>query len=213
MVTKYDVGALEIINIEGIGPKYEEILKKEKIETTGDLLRKADTQEKRLNLSNKTGINLKLITKWTSYADLIRVKGIGEEYSEYLNLLGVETVQDLAEQTPKELHERSEKYDVSKTHAVRKKPTLRQIQGWVRDAKKLPAILKEELNTELDPEIETIETKQPYEFIDPYVENTPRTPRVLIRRKRYSLINDPLLPTTLIVGVITLLIGLTYLLI
>ena len=74
----------KIIDIEGIGPVYAEKLNSINIYTTSDLLEAGATPLGRKELAEKTGISGKLILKWVNMADLFRIKGVGEEYSELL---------------------------------------------------------------------------------------------------------------------------------
>jgi len=52
----------------------------------------------------KTGIEHKLILKWVNRADLYRIKGVGSEYSDLLEVAGVDTVVELAKRMPDNLH-------------------------------------------------------------------------------------------------------------
>jgi predicted flap endonuclease-1-like 5' DNA nuclease len=81
--------------IEGIGPIFRDKLINLGIITTDDLLTFGGTRKDRQELSEKTGIYPKLILKWVNRADLMRVKGIGEEYSDLLEVAGVDTVKEL----------------------------------------------------------------------------------------------------------------------
>jgi predicted flap endonuclease-1-like 5' DNA nuclease len=46
-----------------------------------------------------------IILEWVNMADLFRIKGIGEEYSELLKEAGVNTVIELARRNPENLQE------------------------------------------------------------------------------------------------------------
>ena len=60
-----------------------------------DLLEKGATPKGRKEIAEKSGISDALILKWANRADLFRVKGIGEEYSDLLEAAGVDTVPEL----------------------------------------------------------------------------------------------------------------------
>jgi len=45
--------------------------------------------------------------EWVNLADLYRIKGVGEEYSDLLEEAGVDTVVELAQRNPENLHENS----------------------------------------------------------------------------------------------------------
>lgn len=131
-----------IIDIEGIGEEYSNKLQKVGIKTTLDLLLKTMTPEDRKKLAQSTGISSKLILRWANLADLMRIKEVSEEYSDLLEKVGVDTVPELAQRNPDNLHKAIEKFDISKTHLVRQKPSRNKVKSWVEKAKKLERILK-----------------------------------------------------------------------
>jgi predicted flap endonuclease-1-like 5' DNA nuclease len=93
----------KISDIEGIGPKYAELLAKEGIKTVEGLLKVAAKSKDRKKLSEVSQISEKLILEWVNLADLFRIKGIGEEYSDLLEEAGVDTVPELAQRKPENL--------------------------------------------------------------------------------------------------------------
>ncbi|MGC8786620.1 MAG: DUF4332 domain-containing protein [Anaerolineae bacterium] len=130
-----------IIDIEGIGPVYKQALKeKAGITTTEALLEAAATPKKREELAAKTGISEKLILEWANLADLFRIKGIGEEYSDLLEEAGVDTVVELAQRNPENLYAALKEVNERK-RLVRRLPTLEQVKDWVQQAKQLPRVL------------------------------------------------------------------------
>jgi hypothetical protein len=73
------------------------------IKTTDDLLEKCSKPRRRKDLAEKTGIKEAQILKWTNMADLMRIYGVGEEYSELLEPAGVDTVNELKQRNPENL--------------------------------------------------------------------------------------------------------------
>lgn len=137
-----DIDPYSIGDIEGIGEKYADKLEKVAIKTTLDLLLKAVTPGDRKKLAQSTGISSKHILRWANLTDLMRIKGTGEEYSDLLEQVGVDTVPELAQRNPDNLYKAIEKFDISKARLVRRKPSLSKVKSWVIQAKKLPRILE-----------------------------------------------------------------------
>jgi predicted flap endonuclease-1-like 5' DNA nuclease len=130
-----------IINIEGIGPVYKQALKeKAGVTTTEALLEAAASPKQREDLASKTGIPEKLVLEFANLADLFRIKGVGEEYSDLLEEAGVDTVVELAQRNADNLHEALRKTN-EREALVRRLPTLKQVKDWVAQAKKLPRVL------------------------------------------------------------------------
>lgn len=127
----------KLSDLEGIGPKYAEMLKRVGIESQEDLLKTCNSRRGRFKISEQTGISHKLILKWTNQADLARIHGIGSEYAELLERAGVDSIPELAHRNPEQLHHfLKEKND--KFHLVRHIPGLSQIVTWIEQAKTLP---------------------------------------------------------------------------
>jgi predicted flap endonuclease-1-like 5' DNA nuclease len=124
----------KIIDIEGIGPAYAQKLKAAGISTTGALLKAGATARGREELSKKTGINETLILEWVNLADLFRVKGVAEEYSDLLEEAGVDTVVELAKRVPDNLHAKILETNKAK-NLVRRPPSLSEVKKWVSQAK------------------------------------------------------------------------------
>ncbi|MEM3647991.1 MAG: DUF4332 domain-containing protein [Thermoproteota archaeon] len=127
----------KVEEIEGIGPEYAKKLLEAGIKTTDDLLKAGGSKDGRKMLAEKTGIPEKLILEWVNLADLFRIKGIGEEYSDLLEEAGVDTVAELARRDPANLHAKILEINKEKK-LVRRPPTLKQVTDWVKQAKKLP---------------------------------------------------------------------------
>lgn len=127
--------------IEGIGPKYEAELKKAGIASLEALLKAGATPKSRKSLAKTTGISDKLILEWVNHADLFRIKGVGEEYSDLLEEAGVDTVVELAKRIPANLFEKMAAVNLEKK-LVRQMPTTKMVSDWVTQAKALPRIVE-----------------------------------------------------------------------
>lgn len=78
-----------------------------------------------------------MILEWVNHADLWRIKGVSEEYSDLLEEAGEDTVVELAQRKPDNLYEKMAEVSMAKK-LVRRLPSPKQVTDWVAQAKKLP---------------------------------------------------------------------------
>jgi predicted flap endonuclease-1-like 5' DNA nuclease len=128
--------AMRLIRVEGIGPSYANKLAQVGIRTTDQLLAEGATRQGRTKISESSGISYKLILSWVNIADLVRIPGIGEEYSDLLEESGINTVLELRNRKPAHLHARLIETNAQKK-LVRRVPSLSKVKSWIRHAKKL----------------------------------------------------------------------------
>jgi predicted flap endonuclease-1-like 5' DNA nuclease len=129
---------LEII--EGIGPFYAEKLRAAGIRSVNALLRAGATPEGRRELQEETGIGHEYVLDWVNRADLMRIRGIGEEYSDLLEKAGVDTVAELAQRNPGNLYNKILEVNEEK-RLVRRPPTRDMVARWIEQAKTLERIV------------------------------------------------------------------------
>ena len=130
-----------IDTIEGIGHKQATRLRKARIRTVEALLKRGATRKGRREVATGTGISDKLILEWVNRADLMRVRGVGEEYSDLLEAAGVDTVRELRRRNPRNLLTSMIEVN-SKKMLVRRLPTEAMVHRWVEHAASLEAIIK-----------------------------------------------------------------------
>jgi len=126
--------------IEGIGDVYAQKLREAGIPTIEALLEAGASPKGRKDLAEKTGIGDALILEWVNLADLFRIKGVGEEYSDLLEEAGVDTVVELAQRNPENLYAKLTEVNAEK-ELVRRLPTQSQVSDWVAQAKALPRLV------------------------------------------------------------------------
>ena len=131
----------KIVDIEGIGEVYAKKLVDAGISTVAGLLKAGATAKGRKTLEEKTGISHALILEWVNLADLFRIKGVGEEYSDLLEEAGVDTVKELAQRNAENLYAKMAETNAEKK-LVRKLPSSKQVAGWVAQAKELPRVVE-----------------------------------------------------------------------
>ncbi|MBR1542317.1 MAG: DUF4332 domain-containing protein [Bacteroidaceae bacterium] len=132
--------AYKIIDIEGVGDAYAEKLIAAGINTPKELLDKCAAPAGRKALAEETGISDKLILTWANHADLMRIKGIGPQFSELLEAAGVDTVKELKNRNPENLTAKILEINEEK-HLVRRVPVLKEIIKMVNQAKELPPVM------------------------------------------------------------------------
>ncbi len=130
-----------IDTIEGIGQRNATKLRKHGIRTTEALLKRAATRADRRRLADETGLDQKRILEWVNRADLMRVKGVGEEYSDLLEAAGVDTVKELRKRNAENLIHRMVEVNQAK-RLVRRLPTESMVERWVSHAAELEPVVK-----------------------------------------------------------------------
>lgn len=126
--------------IEGVGEAYAEKLKAAGVATTEALLEKGATAKGRKELVEATDLSPKLILKWVNRVDLFRIKGVGEEYADLLEISGVDTVPELAQRNAENLYAKLLEVNEERK-LVRRPPTQAQVVDWVEQAKELPRVV------------------------------------------------------------------------
>jgi len=130
----------KILDVEGIGPVYAEKLIAVGVRTTNKLLKVGATPKGREELAQKASISGILILEWVNHADLHRIKGVAEEYSDLLEEAGVDTVPELAQRNPQNLYAKMVEVNDQK-HLVRQLPSEKQVADWVQQAKTMPRMI------------------------------------------------------------------------
>lgn len=130
-----------IDTIEGIGHKQATSLRKARIRTVEALLKKGATRSGRREIATDTGISDRLILKWVNRADLMRVRGVGEEYSDLLEAAGVDTIKELRRRNPANLLTAMVEINAKK-NLVRRLPTPTMVQRWIEHALELEPVIK-----------------------------------------------------------------------
>lgn len=132
--------AYKIIDIEGIGDVYAPKLIEAGITNPKELLDKCAAPAGRKALAEETGISEKLILTWTNHADLMRIKGIGPQFSDLLEAAGVDTVKELRNRNAENLAAKILEINEEK-HLVRRVPVLKEVVKMINQAKELPPVM------------------------------------------------------------------------
>ena len=132
---------MNVIDVEGIGPTYAGQLEAIGVKTTDDLLERGATPKGREELEAASGIGHAFILKWVNRVDLYRIKGIGSEYSDLLEVAGVDSVPELAQRNAANLTQTLAEANAAR-NLVRKLPTVDQVTDWIEQAKALPRVVQ-----------------------------------------------------------------------
>ena len=86
--------------------------------------------------SEKTGVSESQLLKWANMADLMRISGVGSEFSELLEAAGVDTIKELRNRNAANLTAAMEKVNNEKKLA-RTSPVEATVTKWIEAAKKM----------------------------------------------------------------------------
>jgi predicted flap endonuclease-1-like 5' DNA nuclease len=141
--TSETITGTTLTGIKGIGRRYTAMLReKAGIESVEELREAGATPKGRKALAQKTGRSEKVVLRWTQIADLMRIEGVGEDYSALLWETGITAPADLPRQHPDRLLQLLTNTNETKnlTHRL---PSTGQIADWIEQAKSLPPLIKE----------------------------------------------------------------------
>ena len=130
----------KIEEIEGIGPANAKKLGKAGIKTTGGLLKLCCDRKGRRGIAEQTGVSEKQLLKWANMADLMRISGIGQEFSELLEAAGVDTVKELRKRRADKLTEKMADVNGAKK-LTRRVPAQSMVGRWIDQAKNLDPVI------------------------------------------------------------------------
>ena len=133
---------MKIEDVEGIGPAYAAKLTAAGVSSTDDLLEQGAKPSGRKTLEETTGIAHTLILEWVNHVDLMRLKGVGSEYSDLLEAAGVDSPAELAQRNAANLANTFQEVIAALPGDVRRIPSEAVVQGWIDQAKDLPKVVE-----------------------------------------------------------------------
>ena len=129
--------AYKLIEIKGIGTEYSGKLSDVRgMMTVEELLEAGASKKGRETLAEETGISESLILRWVNMADLFRIKGVAEDFSDLLEASGVDTVKELRNRVPENLHAKLVEVNEAQNIAGRT-PRLDDVESWIEQAKEM----------------------------------------------------------------------------
>ena len=125
-----------IVDIEGIGPVYQEKLALAGIKTVEGLLKEGASKKGRGIIAGASGLDESRILVWVNMADLFRIKGVASQFAELLKASGVDTVKELRTRNAENLHAKLEEVNAEKK-LTRVVPSLDKVTDFIEQAKGL----------------------------------------------------------------------------
>jgi predicted flap endonuclease-1-like 5' DNA nuclease len=126
---------MKIEDVEGIGDEMGGKLRAIGIATTDDLIMAGASASGRDKVESMTGISGKLLLKWVNHVDLMRIPGVGSEYSDLLEAAGVDSPAELAQRNAANLAETFQELDAARPNTVRRVPSLETVEEWITIAR------------------------------------------------------------------------------
>jgi predicted flap endonuclease-1-like 5' DNA nuclease len=133
---------MRIEEVEGIGPVYAGKLQAAGVNSTEDLLERGAMPAGRQSLEEATGIAHSLILEWVNHVDLMRINGVGSEYSDLLEAAGVDSPAELARRNAANLATTIGEVVAARPDIVRRPPSEKELQDWIDQSKDLKKIVE-----------------------------------------------------------------------
>jgi predicted flap endonuclease-1-like 5' DNA nuclease len=130
--------AHNITEIKGLGldSAVQAKLEAAHVQTVEGLLHETATPHRRAALAKQIGVAESRLIAWINRADLMRLKGVGTEMANLLELCGVDSCKELQHRKAEHLHDKLKSTNDAKkiTHHA---PSLAQVEEWITEAKTL----------------------------------------------------------------------------
>lgn len=126
-----------IDRLPGLMPREQELLKRNNITDTKELLNQTSTPNSRLALANQLKMNLKQINKLVALADLARLPSVGYRYCGLLLHAGMISVTQVAQTPFHRLHRQIVRLQVATLQRKDLSPPVEEVRRWVEEAKLL----------------------------------------------------------------------------
>jgi predicted flap endonuclease-1-like 5' DNA nuclease len=133
---------MKLEEVEGIGPVEAEKLSLAGIGNSDTLLEQGAKPGGRAAIEKATGISEDKVLAWVNRLDLMRIKGVGSEYSDLLELAGVDSPAELAQRNAANLATTFAEVDAARPDTVRRVPSEAEVAAWIAEAKTLPKIVE-----------------------------------------------------------------------
>ena len=125
--------------IASVGLEHHSKFRAQGIRTTATLLQRAKDPKGRKLLAAATGIGAAEILQAANRADLMRLRGVGEDYARLLEAAGVDTVKALRNRNVANLVKAIAEANTGKK--VQLLPSEKMVAKWISQAKTIPPVM------------------------------------------------------------------------
>lgn len=122
----------ELEKLHGISKAQITKLQKAGVDSLDDLLVRGSTSQGRAELATTTRISSQRLLNWVHRADLMRLRGVDDEYARVLARAGVTSVVDLSTRSPSKLVD--EVALAASIEGVKRTPRHASLRKWVEEA-------------------------------------------------------------------------------
>jgi len=123
-----------LTSLKGITDKQIERLKEAGVRGTAKLLTWGSTPDGRREIAKAAKVPIQRIANWVQRSDLMRVKGVNDDYARLLARAGVEDIADLSTRNPAELADEVE-IAAAVERDVRRLPSKAMLAEWIEQAR------------------------------------------------------------------------------
>lgn len=120
--------------LKGITEGQMERLRGSGVKNTDALLRWGSTPDGRREIAKASKVSVQRITDWVHRADLMRIKGVDDDYARLLMRAGVHSVVDLSTRNPLELEGEIE-IAAAIERLVKRTPRQATLTAWIEQAR------------------------------------------------------------------------------
>lgn len=128
-------GSYDIEEIEGVGSGYGSRLRKLDISQTEQLASMLYQPKRLEKVAAQIDVDIEEVRRWAKMADLIRVPGIRGHFAELLEASGINSVHELAGETPQHLAVKMSEQN-SKQGLTKTVPSAGTVATWIQAAKR-----------------------------------------------------------------------------
>ncbi len=121
--------------LKGITDKQIERLHAAGVRGTETLLKWGSTRDGRAEIAKKSRISIRTITSWVHRSDLMRIRGVDDDYARVLERAGVHSIVDLSTRNPMELA--GEVEIAAAIEQVERVPRHKSVAKWIEEARHL----------------------------------------------------------------------------